>query len=84
MPRQRWLALNPRLPRVTSTDFIRAIQRDGWYSVRQRGSHRFFAHDTKQGIVVVPVHPRRTLKLGLLGDLLKDAGLTVEGLEALL
>ncbi len=76
--------MSPKLPRITAIDFIRAIQKDGWYFVRQRGSHRFFAHKQKQGIVVVPVHAGKTLKLGLLSDMLKDAGLTVEELEKLL
>lgn len=73
-----------RLPRITATQLIRALQRDGWYFVKQRGSHRFFAHPTKPGLVVVPIHPGKTLKVGLFSDILKDAGLTAEDLEALL
>ena len=76
--------MSPKLPRITATDFMRAIQKDGWRFVRQRGSHRFFAHDIKPGIVVVPVHAGQTLKLGLLNDMMKDAGLTVDELEKLL
>ncbi|MBI2940809.1 MAG: type II toxin-antitoxin system HicA family toxin [Chloroflexi bacterium] len=68
---------------MTAAEFVRALRRDGWYFVRQRGSHRFFAHPTKPGIVVVPIHAGKTLRLGLLNDMLKDAGLTPENLEEL-
>ncbi|MBI2865608.1 MAG: type II toxin-antitoxin system HicA family toxin [Chloroflexi bacterium] len=73
-----------RLPRVTASEFIRAIQRDGWFYVRQRGGHRYFAHGVKPGLVVVPVHVGKTLKVGLVHRLLDDAGLTPEELEKLL
>ncbi len=76
--------MSSKLPRITATEFMRALQKDGWRFVRQRGSHRFFAHDTKPGIVVVPVYAGQTLKLGLLNDMMKDAGLTVDELEKLL
>ncbi len=76
--------MSPRLPRVTATEFVRALQRDGWFYVRQHGSDQFFAHSTKPGLVVVPAHRGKTLGLGLLKKLLDDAGLTVEELERLL
>ena len=44
----------------------------------------FYAHPEKPGIVVVPWHSGKTLKVGLLADMLKDAGLTSEELERLL
>lgn len=76
--------MSPRLPRITAEQLQRALQRDGWASVRQHGSHRFFAHREKPGLVVVPMHAGRTIKLGLLKRILDDAGLTPEDLEKLL
>ncbi len=76
--------MSPKLPRVTTEDFIRAIQKDGWHCVRQRGSHRFFVHDVQPGIVVVSGHAGKTLKLGLLAEMVKDSGLTPDELEKLL
>lgn len=29
---------------------------DGWYSVRQKGSHRQYKHPVKSGLVTIPVH----------------------------
>lgn len=78
-----WSGVAQGLPRITARVVIRALRRDGWYFVRQNGAHRFFAHPTKPGLVVVPVHAGKTLKLGLLNDMLKDAGLTPEDLRRL-
>ncbi len=32
------------------------IVADGWYFVRQKGSHRHYKHATKKGIVTIPFH----------------------------
>ena len=51
---------------VTARELMRRLQQDGWYEVRQIGSHKQFRHDRKPGLVTVPVHgsrdiPKRTL-----------------------
>jgi len=46
---------------------------DGWYPVRQKGSHQQFAHPTKPGRVTVPTH-RGDLKPGTLHSIFKQAG----------
>jgi len=38
---------------VKVRDVIRALDRDGWVQVRQRGSHRQFRHPTKPGTTTV-------------------------------
>lgn len=47
---------------------------DGWYFVKQVGSHKHFKHPTKKGKVTVPVHTgdidKRTVD-----SILKQAGL---------
>ncbi|MBI4506139.1 MAG: type II toxin-antitoxin system HicA family toxin [Chloroflexi bacterium] len=73
-----------RLPRVTATQVLRALTRDGWYVVRRRGSHVILGHSSKPRLTVVPVHRGRTLKPGLLQDILDDAGLSPEELRRLL
>lgn len=42
-------------------DVIRLIQDDGWFQVRQRGSHRQFKHATKPGLVTIAGKPATTL-----------------------
>jgi predicted RNA binding protein YcfA (HicA-like mRNA interferase family) len=66
----------PKLPRVSGREAVRVFQRAGWDVARQRGSHVVL---TKSGTIYtlsVPQHP--ILGPGLLSDLLRKAGLTVE------
>ncbi|NNN09200.1 MAG: addiction module toxin, HicA family [Acidimicrobiaceae bacterium] len=42
-------------------DVIEAIQIEGWYQVRQTGSHRQFHHSTNGGCVTVAGHQSRDL-----------------------
>ncbi|MGQ9676220.1 MAG: type II toxin-antitoxin system HicA family toxin [Chloroflexota bacterium] len=76
--------MSRKLPRITATDLLRALQRDGWQEKRHRGSHAILYHTTKPGRLVVPVHLRQTLGTGLLNSILRDAGLTVEDFRRLL
>lgn len=56
-------------------DVLRAIQNDGWYLARTRGSHRQFKHDEKPGLVTVPGKPGDDLAAGTYDSILKQAGL---------
>jgi predicted RNA binding protein YcfA (HicA-like mRNA interferase family) len=56
-------------------DLIHAIEADGWYQVRQRGSHRQFKHPTKSGLVTVAGKPGHDLAPGTLNSVLRQAGL---------
>jgi predicted RNA binding protein YcfA (HicA-like mRNA interferase family) len=75
--------MSPRLPRVTATELVRALERDGWEFSRQRGSHQILTHPKKPGRVIVPMHSG-PLKVGLVSDTLSDAGLTPDDLRRLL
>jgi predicted RNA binding protein YcfA (HicA-like mRNA interferase family) len=48
---------------------------DGWYQVRQRGSHRQFKHPTKPGLVTIAGKTGEDLSPGTLNSVLKQAGL---------
>lgn len=37
-------------------EVIRILEKDGWYLVRQRGSHRQYRHATKPGLATVSGH----------------------------
>jgi predicted RNA binding protein YcfA (HicA-like mRNA interferase family) len=61
---------------ISGKDFTRVLERHGWVLLRVNGSHHIYG---KNGSVVrlsVPVHKNKSLKLGLLGSLMKAAGLT--------
>ena len=64
------------MPRVTAAEVVRKLRRDGWSLSRQSGGHAIYTHPAKPSIVEVPVHSRRTIPLGTMANILKQAGLT--------
>ena len=37
-------------------ELIKLIEKDGWYMVRQKGSHKQYKHLTKKGLVTIAAH----------------------------
>jgi predicted RNA binding protein YcfA (HicA-like mRNA interferase family) len=60
---------------VKVRDVIKMLEDDGWFEVRQRGSHRQFKHASKPGLVTVAGKPGDDLAPGTLNSVLKQAGL---------
>lgn len=58
----------------TAKDLEKLIVADGWYFVRQVGSHRQYRHDSKPGTVTIPVHGG-TVPIGTAMSILRQAGL---------
>jgi predicted RNA binding protein YcfA (HicA-like mRNA interferase family) len=56
-------------------EVIRLLERDGWYRVAMRGSHRQYRHAVKPGRVTVAGHPSDDLAPGTLNSILNQAGL---------
>ena len=56
-------------------DIIKLIQDNGWYQVRQRGSHRQFKHPNKPGLVTIAGKPGDDIAMGTLNHILKQARL---------
>jgi predicted RNA binding protein YcfA (HicA-like mRNA interferase family) len=61
---------------VKVREIVRLIEDDGWYQVRQRGSHRQFKHAAKSGLVTVPGKPGDDLHPKTRASILRQAGLT--------
>lgn len=59
---------------MTSQEAIKMIQKDGWYLVATKGSHKQFKHPSKPGRVTIP-DPRKDLPAGTLNSIMKQAGL---------
>jgi predicted RNA binding protein YcfA (HicA-like mRNA interferase family) len=72
-----------RLPALKPSELIRALERAGFFLDHSSGSHRFYRHATRRGLVTVPFH-RKDLKRGTLQSILDQAGLTREDLLKLL
>ena len=68
----------PKLPRISSGEAVRSLERLGFEQVRQTGSHVVMKKETEEGKIgcVVPLH--QELKVGTLSGILKQAQVTVE------
>lgn len=52
------------------------IEADGWYFVRQKGSHKQYAHPTKKGTVTISDHGKgKELDHFVVSQIKKQAGL---------
>jgi predicted RNA binding protein YcfA (HicA-like mRNA interferase family) len=60
---------------VKVSDLIAVLEKDGWFQVRMKGSHRQFHHPTKPGTVTVAGKPSIDVPPGTLNSALKQAGL---------
>jgi len=60
---------------VKVRDVIKMIEKDGWFIVRTKGSHRQFKHKTKKGLVTIAGKPSHELAHGTLNSILKQAKL---------
>jgi predicted RNA binding protein YcfA (HicA-like mRNA interferase family) len=60
-------------------EIIRLIEKDGWYIVGTKGSHRQFKHPSKPGKVTVAGHPSDDLNLTTLKSILNQAQIKLEG-----
>lgn len=72
-----------KLPSPTGEELIAALQKIGFYVVRQKGSHVRMKHEDNR-VVSIPVHARKTIGKGLLLKILRDADLTKDELINLL
>ncbi|MGD0151645.1 MAG: type II toxin-antitoxin system HicA family toxin [Xanthobacteraceae bacterium] len=54
-------------------DVIRLIERDGWFLVATRGSHRQYKHPSKPGRVTIVGKPSDDMAPGTLNSVLKQA-----------
>ena len=67
-----------KVPSLAFDKIIRALQRDGWVIVRQKGSHiRLQKHTPSETLkLTIPAH--QPVKRSTLAHILKQANLTVE------
>jgi predicted RNA binding protein YcfA (HicA-like mRNA interferase family) len=56
-------------------EIIKVIEADGWFFVRQKGSHRQFNHTIKKGTVTIAGKPSDDLPKGTERSILKQAEL---------
>ena len=60
---------------VKYSELFRVLKKDGWYIIRQKGSHVLMKHPKRRGQLSVPFHEGKEVKKGLLKSILKQAGI---------
>lgn len=66
-----------KLPRINAADAIRALERAGFFLVRQSGSHKIYKNAAGKRITV-PFHSGKQLHPKILKSILRDADMSVE------
>ena len=67
----------PKIPPLSPEKLIKILQKAGFRTIRQKGSHVILMND-KRTRIVIPVHPGREVKPGLVRAIIKEAGMTRE------
>lgn len=67
-----------KVPSLPYTRIVRALQRDGWTVVRQRGSHIRLQKRVGDEVLKLTVPAHRPVKRSTLAHILKQARLQVE------
>lgn len=73
-----------KVPSLSYLELLRALQRDGWVIVRQKGSHIRLQKHRPTEVVKITVPAHRPLKRSTLAHILKQARLSLEQLTELL
>jgi predicted RNA binding protein YcfA (HicA-like mRNA interferase family) len=73
-----------KVPSLPYDQVIRALQRDGWVVVRQKGSHVRIQKHTQRETLKLTIPAHRPIKRSTLSHILKQAKLTVGEFEKLL
>ncbi|MGE3152911.1 MAG: type II toxin-antitoxin system HicA family toxin [Nitrospiraceae bacterium] len=73
-----------KVPSLSYTEVIRALQRDSWVVVRQKGSHIRLQKHLPAEVLKVTIPAHRPLKRSTLSHILKQARLSVDQFNQLL
>lgn len=57
------------------SQLLKMLTEDGWYCIRQQGSHKIMVHSKKEGSFPFPNHGSKEIGKGLTQRILKQAGL---------
>ena len=66
--------------KVNAYELIRILEQKGFRFSRQSGSHAIYINSEGKR-TTIPIHGKKELGIGLLKQIMKDTGLTVEDLE---
>jgi predicted RNA binding protein YcfA (HicA-like mRNA interferase family) len=67
-----------KVPSLSYIQIVKALQRDGWIVVRQRGSHIRLQKHIGYEVLKITVPAHRPVKSSTLSHILKQAGIDVD------
>mgnify|MGYP001567047912 CR=1 FL=1 len=73
----------PKLPVVRAKNLIKALEKIGFYKVRQSGSHVFLTHRDGR-CTTVPIHSNRDIPNGTLRGILNDLKISKDEILSIL
>ncbi len=75
--------MSEKLPRMTASEIIKVLEKNGFTLSRQSGSHKIYK-DAAGNRATVPFHSAKILHPKVLKSILNEANLNVENLKKLL
>ena len=63
---------------VKYNELFRLLKQNGWYEVKQSGSHITLQHTDRNEQLFVPFHGSKEVKKGLLKSILKQANIKTD------
>lgn len=60
---------------MKASELFKLLKKDGWFEIRQTGSHVILQHPVKKGQLVVPYHGSKEVPIGILKAILKEANI---------
>mgnify|MGYP001437387795 CR=1 FL=1 len=73
-----------KVPSLNYEKLIKALQRDGWVVVRQKGSHIRLQKHIKEEVLKLTIPAHKPIKRSTLSHILKQARIPVDQLRLLL
>jgi len=67
----------PKIPPISPNKLVKILEKEGFKVIRQKGSHVIMINSRKTRIVI-PVHPGKDIKPGLMRAILREAGISRE------
>ena len=67
----------PKIPPISPNKLVKILEKEGFKIIRQKGSHVIMINSRKTRIVI-PVHPGKDIKPGLIRAILREAGISRE------
>ncbi len=68
----------PKLGIFSGEEIIRIMEKAGFVSARQKGSHMIMQKKLDDGTITVPVPMHKTIKIGTLQSIIRQSGIPKE------